>query len=333
MPSIAIVGDAYGEAEEQEGKAFAGARAHVLNKLLAQAGIDRAECRVTNVFNFRPPNGRVDNLMVKDKRQAALGYPPFSRGQWLPEDLAPHIVRLFNWLSHHKPNIVVALGHTALWALTGQSGIKKWRGSTLLSRDKTWKVLPTHHPVEILKQWELRPIVFMDFCKVLAESASPLLTRPKRYLVLDPSLQDIETFYRQHIVPAPFVACDVETAAGQITEVGFAASPSRAIVIPFRCRQRHNFWPSLEQELAAWGWVRKILSEKKIVGQNFQYDMQYFLRVYGIPASGFIGDTMLLHHSLQPELQKGLGFLGSIYTKEPSWKFMRQDHETLKREE
>jgi hypothetical protein len=39
---------------------------------------------------------------------------------------------------------------------------------------------------------------------------------------------------------------------------------------------------------------------------------------------------MLLHHSMQPELEKGLGFLGSVYTDEPSWKFMRTDHSTLK---
>ena len=38
---------------------------------------------------------------------------------------------------------------------------------------------------------------------------------------------------------------------------------------------------------------------------------------------------MLAHHSLYSELQKGLGFLGSIYTNYPSWKSMR----TFKREE
>jgi hypothetical protein len=43
---------------------------------------------------------------------------------------------------------------------------------------------------------------------------------------------------------------------------------------------------------------------------------------------------MLLHHSLFPEMLKGLGFLGSIYTNEQSWKLMsRPKADTEKRDE
>ena len=42
---------------------------------------------------------------------------------------------------------------------------------------------------------------------------------------------------------------------------------------------------------------------------------------------------MLLHHSLFPELQKGLGFLGSIYTNEASWKLMRGQDDSNKKDE
>jgi hypothetical protein len=40
----------------------------------------------------------------------------------------------------------------------------------------------------------------------------------------------------------------------------------------------------------------------------------------GLKIQNCTEDTMLLHHALYPELQKGLGFLGSIYTNESSWK-------------
>lgn len=43
-------------------------------------------------------------------------------------------------------------------------------------------------------------------------------------------------------------------------------------------------------------------------------------------------DTMLLHHALQPESLKGLGYLGSVYTDEQSWKQMRV-RTTIKRED
>ncbi len=52
---------------------------------------------------------------------------------------------------------------------------------------------------------------------------------------------------------------------------------------------------------------------------------------YGI-AVPVTDDTMLLHHALQPEMEKGLSFLGTIYTSEASWKMMRKK-DTVKRED
>jgi hypothetical protein len=44
---------------------------------------------------------------------------------------------------------------------------------------------------------------------------------------------------------------------------------------------------------------------------------------------------MLMHHAYQPEMEKGLGFMGSVYTNEGSWKLMRRHRkdETTKRDE
>jgi hypothetical protein len=172
----------------------------------------------------------------------------------------------------------------------------------------------------------------MDIKKALAQSAFPELRRPRRVLHLNPTLADIESFYLKHIAPAPFLSVDIETAVGQITEVGIATSPSTALVIPFRSAAG-NYWKFLDEEVAAVLWLRRILMEKPLIGQNFSYDMQYLWRALRIPVQRYLGDTMLLHHAMQPELEKGLGFLGSIYTDEPAWKFMRATAATLKREE
>jgi hypothetical protein len=43
-------------------------------------------------------------------------------------------------------------------------------------------------------------------------------------------------------------------------------------------------------------------------------------------------DTMLMHHALQPESNKGLGFLGSVYTDRSSWKTMRTKVLTISKE-
>ncbi len=67
------------------------------------------------------------------------------------------------------------------------------------------------------------------------------------------------------------------------------------------------------------------------VFQNGMYDMQYLWSM-GLTVVNPRHDTMLLHHSLVPEMLKGLGFLGSIYTSEPAWKLMRHDETNVKDE-
>ena len=62
-------------------------------------------------------------------------------------------------------------------------------------------------------------------------------------------------------------------------------------------------------------------------GQNFSYDVQYLWRL-GIPVPNWGDDTMIIHHAMQPEMEKGLGFLASIYTDELAWKFMHKKKAT-----
>ncbi len=52
------------------------------------------------------------------------------------------------------------------------------------------------------------------------------------------------------------------------------------------------------------------------------YDIQYCHR-YGLRVNRYAHDTMIRHHALQPEMEKGLGFLASIYTDEAPWKVLR----------
>lgn len=58
--------------------------------------------------------------------------------------------------------------------------------------------------------------------------------------------------------------------------------------------------------------------------QNGVYDIQYLWWVYNIKVLGFDDDSMIMFHSLYSELPKSLGFMGSIYTNEASWKLMRK---------
>ena len=333
QPRIAIVGEAWGDREEQHGTAFAGSNFFVLRGMLSQAGIDIADCLATVVFQI---NINGDNRkLFGTKADAIPFYRPLEPAKYVDKKHQPEIDRLYAELEAFAPTIIIALGNTALWALCKRTGIKKYRGTPMLSHNGKWKVLPTWPATTVMRQWKLRPIVLSDLTKARREADFPDLRRPSRRIRINPTLADIEAFYHEHIVPASAVSCDIETKGGTITEVGYATSPYEAMVIPFfsRAVPSGNYWRTTREELEAWAWVRRINAEKPLLGQNFQYDMQYFWRTVGIPCPLFCDDTMLMHHTLQPEMEKGLGFLGSIYTDEPSWKFMRQDHSTLKAED
>jgi len=330
---VFVLGEYWSEQAEREGKPFAGADESILMGLLKQAGIDPAECHFTTVFHKRPSGNRVESF-CGPKTSGIPGYRPLFLGKYVRAEFQPELDRLAEELERAQPNVVLALGNTALWAMSKKSGIKKYRGSPLPSHCGRYKVLPTWTTSSVMRQWELRAITLADFSKARAESSSAELNRPRRYIYMEPSLEDIADFYAEHLAPSPFLSCDIETKQGTITEVGYSTADGRyAIVIPFysRLASDGNYWDTLSDERRAWQWVRRINAEKPLIGQNFSYDMNYFWRTVGIPCPHFLGDTMLLHHSLQPEMEKGLGFLGSIYTNEPSWKFMRTDHDQLKK--
>lgn len=339
--SILILGEAWGKEEADAGAPFVGASGRLLTSLLSQVGIARSECYLTNVFNLQPqPSNDIKNL-CGPKSIAIPGLPALSAGKYVRAEYASELDRLYREIEHVRPNLIIALGGTATWALTRQPGIRKVRGAATLTDPAVStriggpvKILPTYHPAAVLREWTLRPIVLADLHKARREALFPELRRPEREVWIEPTLDDLIEFERRYITRTCQLSIDVETKGNQITCFGVAPSPSHAIVVPFfMSNPIRNYWPSLEEELKAWEWIRHIcaLPNAKL-GQNFQYDLKFLWQSYGIPVINFEDDTMLAHHAQQPEMEKGLAFLGSVYTNEASWKFMRKN-ETIKTED
>lgn len=334
MSRLMIVGEAWGQHEEDVGAPFVGPSGQILDRLLHETGIVRNDCWVTNVFNFKPQDNKLKYLSVPSKPLALQGYPKLG-AFWISAKYQPELDRLLDEVATCKPTLIIALGATALWALTKHTSIKKYRGTPVWSYHIGRKVLPTYHPAALMRNWKLRPVVLNDLAKAANEATFPEIRRPRRFIHLEPTIHDLEVFYERYIRDAEVVSFDIETKGEVITEVGFAPRRDRALVVPFFSYEHKdgNYWRSFAEEKAAWGWVRKVCGEKPLVGQNIAYDIQYMWREMRIPCPRIADDTMIFHHSLEPEMEKSLGFLGSIYTNEPSWKFMRNDHSTLKRED
>lgn len=371
-PKMLIVGEAWGEQEAQTHQPFVGTSGLELWRMLGEALPDIApelhsesirdayrygnawiktrahwlECAsiaYTNVLNLRPPSNKLEPLCFtrKELGNAQYPFPPISRGLYLQPQYLPELDRLLSEIQVAAPNVVVAAGNTACWALLHATNIGAIRGSVTTAHPKTGlshlKILPTYHPAGVLYQWSWRPIVIADLIKASRESLTPELVRPERQVLVNPTLDEVLEWTRHTLAnPPPLLSCDIETIWGQIRCIGFARSPQEAIVVPFVAVDRSNgsYWPTPGAELNAWAAVRSLLSSQiPKLFQNGLFDLQYILKM-GIKPTNLLHDTMLLHHSLFPELLKGLGFLGSIYTNEQSWKLMsRPKQDVEKRDE
>ena len=362
---IFLLGEAKGEHEAKINSTFVGPTGVELLKLLDKAGIlklnqsDYASISSfyrtndptyihaiwsrfpqvyrTNVFQLHPPGNDLKTF-YGPKTTAIPGYPPLETSKYVRLEYTDELNRLADEIALHNPNCIIALGNTALWALTGSTGIRDARGYTRLATHTAigWKLLPTYHPTAIFHQHSLRPIVIADLMKAKAQSEFPELRRPQRYIHIEPDLEDVKMFLYDYCRSSELLSVDIETYGSRVTCIGFSPSPDMAIVIPFEpgLNGEKSYWPTPELEAKVWKVIKAILEDSHIskLFQNGLYDIAFLWRSMKIGVRGAAEDSMLLHHALQPEMNKSLGFLGSLYTDERQWKNMRKWDSTIKRD-
>jgi uracil-DNA glycosylase len=363
-----LLGEAQGANEAKTGTPFVGASGIELLRMLDDAGVitltssdqtymrrfwEKSDPQMvemvwqmhpeiyrSNVFNQHPPGNEID-YFCGTKTEGIPGYPKLGksrkgRDQYVRAEYAYELDRLGDEILNVDPNLIVCLGNAALWALCGIANITKNRGTTRLSTHTVsgYKVLGTYHPAYILRQWSERPVAVIDLAKANREKEFPDVRRPRREVWIEPSLQDIEEFYKSYIVGCRLLSVDIETVGTQITCIGFAPTTDRALVIPFVDDRKpgNSYWRTASEESLAWGWVRRICKAKEVrkLFQNGMYDIKFTIRSVKIPIMGAVEDSMLAHHALYPESLKGLEFLGSIYTDEGPWKKERKGTTTIK---
>ena len=114
-----VVGEAPGAQEDERGRPFVGKGGQLLDRLLAEVGIDRSNVAVANVLKCRPPSNRTPTRAEANRCR-----------RWLDRQ----VVLL-------DPPLVVTLGGTALaWALgTGhrlldvRGRVHEWHGRSLVA--------------------------------------------------------------------------------------------------------------------------------------------------------------------------------------------------------
>lgn len=358
MKPIFLVGEAMGENEAKIGRGFVGTSGALLLQMLSDAKIItlsatdldyirryyrgndpwcldavwqmHPEVYRTNVFQQHPPGNKLE-FFCGPKSEGIPGFPALIKSGYVRKEFQHELDRLGDEILSHDPNLIVCLGNSALWALAGRTGITKLRGTTCTSTHTVsgYKLLCTYHPAAVARQWELRPTTVIDLGKIANENQFPEVRRPKVEIWIEPSLDDIREFIQSHIIRTKLLSVDIETSGQQITCIGFAPGPDLALVIPIHDSRTKtgSYWPTAADERACWELVRSVLEDITVpkLFQNGLYDIAFLWRSVGIRVLGALHDTMLLHHALQPEALKGLGYLGSIYTDHGPWKVEHKD--------
>jgi DNA polymerase len=106
-PRLVLVGEAPGATEDETGRPFVGKSGQLLDQLLAEAGLDRAQATVLNIVKCRPPANRTPK--------------------------APEVARCSGWLHRQlellDAPVVVALGlSSAKWFLGPRTVLAAVRG-------------------------------------------------------------------------------------------------------------------------------------------------------------------------------------------------------------
>lgn len=330
IPSrIMLVGEAWGYEEEQAGEPFVGASGQELNRMLHEAGIMRSECFVTNLVNHRPPENDLGRWIAFKKKDITKQHI-FLRDKMVLPIIMQGYHQLINEIENVQPNIIIAFGNAAMWALTGKWGILKWRGSQLhwdgalyLIDKKNWqppKVIPTIHPAAVLREWKLRAAVLNDLRRVKRHMTSREYQVPDYRFLVRPSfdiatatLNDLQK--RATIAATPFwIDLDIETRSGHTACVGVSWSRTDALCVPFTALgMKEGYW-SADEEAQILYLLYKLLTHPnvKIRWQNGLYDAQYIYKHWHfIPQNG--QDTMVSQHALFSDQPKALGYLASLY--------------------
>lgn len=144
---LCFVGEGPGADEDAQGFPFVGAAGQLLDKMIAAMGIERDDVYVCNIVKCRPPKNRTPE----------------------PEEMNACMPYLSEQLSLVEPQVIVALGKTAVQGLFGTAeGITRIRGRWRLYQGRI-AVMPTFHPAYLLRNPAAKREVWADLQLVLKQ--------------------------------------------------------------------------------------------------------------------------------------------------------------------
>jgi DNA polymerase len=144
---LMFVGEAPGFHEDKQGLPFVGQAGKLLEKLLAQIGLQRSDVYIANVLKCRPPGNRNP----------------------LPDEIEACESHLFRQIELIEPTVVATLGNFATKLLSGSAlGITRVHGQEQLTTIGGRNVLlyPLYHPAAALYTPAMLQVLEADFARL-----------------------------------------------------------------------------------------------------------------------------------------------------------------------
>jgi uracil-DNA glycosylase family 4 len=305
---ICVIAEAPGEHEVKMSMPLVGGSGRLLWDVLRPHNIGRADCYVTNVV----------------KKQVALSTKTDARNPVKKPELE-HWEGLLDWELDHLPNLkyILALGNFALHALTGDTGITKWRGSVFDCKvgrtQRTVKVIVTNNPAHILRNLAMEPMYKFDIAKLRRVMDDKF----RKHVIngtINPTYKEACEYLVKLERSSKPIAFDIEVIANETACIGFANNSRTGICINFRDSTANRY--SLTEERLLRERIQRLFHDKgnKFIAQNGSFDcgwLWYKDRIH-VPKVWF--DTLLAHHTLYPRMPHNLGYLTAQYTDHPYYK-------------
>ena len=242
--------------------------------------------------------------------------------------------------ARHKPKVVMALGAGTLKNFGIMEKIHEIRGSVVEveRRTRTMFVIPTYHPRDLkdpVRMFGDEPITKGYVCAGDIIRATTVYNygweKPAENFNIDPTVDEVEAFVEEAIEKKWLLGTDLEGTGlnletTEIVVAGFAWSESDAIVVPFRKEGGAYYYSATD-----WVRVKQALQRLFIHGRfMYQNGVGYDIpllrrRGWNIPLETFEVDTMVMHHTISPELPHKIGFISSQFGKQPFWKNVMAD--------
>jgi len=184
---LMFVGEAPGASEDEQGLPFVGQAGKLLEKLLVEIGMTRADVFIANVLKCRPPGNR-DPLPVEI------------------ENCREYLYRQVELI---QPKVICSLGNFSTKLLRGeQTGITRLHGQPqpLTLGRRTVRLYPIFHPAAALYTPRMLETLREDFARLPALLAMEELEQPELLEIPEPATPEGEPEPEE--APAPEAAVD-----------------------------------------------------------------------------------------------------------------------------